>query len=365
MKSKTSLKKIVENIPDVIGIPILVADIDGYILYANSAAEEAFQDSLKNIAKKNVQELFRGIENFSKYFRESLLGKKIMMFDISIFSGEREKVFLEFMELASLPGNEETEIFSLISFRQKDESFVEKFFGKGERDFDDYDIVWRGISHEVKNPLGGIRGAAQMLLGNLEHNSPFKNHARVIIREADRIARFLDELSQPDTGGAKREVDVLTLLTEAIELISPQISQMGKSISLKIIADTSLPDLHCDPDALFRAFTNLLKNSVEAIDGSGIIRVTLKLHEDLVYAAKGKSKHYIIEVEFFDTGRGIREEDIPFLFLPFYTSKPGGAGLGLFFVKNTVKTQGGSIRLKVYPDGKAFKVYLPLKKEEI
>ncbi len=365
MKSKTSLRKIVENIPEAIGIPILVSDNLGNIRYANSSAEETFRDSLNNIAKKSAQELFRDIDNFSKYFKEAFSGKRILMFDISISNKEGDKIPLEFFELVSFTANGEKEPFSLISFKKKEESFVEKFIGREQWDPSSYEIVWRGIGHEIKNPLGGIKGAAQMLMKNLGENSPFKNHARVIIRETDRIARFLDGLLQTHEGTKKEHVDVLNVLTEAIELVISHVSTLGKDITIKIIADTSLPGIDGEPDALFRAFTNLLKNSVEAIEECGTVRITLKLHEDLVYEAKGKSKNFIIEMEFFDTGKKIKDEEIPFLFLPFYTNKPEGAGMGLFFVKNIIKAHGGSIRLKVFPDGKAFRVYLPLKKEEI
>jgi two-component system nitrogen regulation sensor histidine kinase GlnL len=364
VKSKASLKKIIEIIPEVIGIPILAIDDQGTILYANSSAEETLQESFNNIAKKSAGELIRGIDNFSKYLGEVFSGKRVMMFDITIYIREGDKIPLEYLELAPLTAPGEAERFTLISFRKKDESFVEKFIGNEEPGSDNFDIVWRGISHEVNNPLGGIRGAAQMLLNNLEKNSPFRDHARVILRETDRIARFLEGLPSFAHVDRRCDVDVFDVLTEAIELVKTHMASIEKEIKIKIIADTSLPKLHCDTDALFRVFTNLLKNSVEAIERKGTIRVTLKLHEDLVYETKGKSKNYIIEIEFFDSGKEIQEEEIPLLFLPFYTNKPGGSGMGLFYVKNTVKAQGGSIRLKSYPEGKAFKVYLPLKKEE-
>ncbi|NIO16743.1 MAG: PAS domain-containing protein [Deltaproteobacteria bacterium] len=346
------------------GVPILVADDRGTIVYANSSAEETLQDSYKNISKKSAQELFGEIDNFSKCFRESFGGKRIIIFDIAIKSRSGDKIPIDYMELAQLMAPGGRERFSLISFRKKEESIAEKFIGDEKVESSNYEIIWRGISHEVKNPLGGIKGAAQMLLKNLEKTSPFRNHAHVILRETDRIARFLDGLLSPWQIESKHDADLLELLTEAIELVKSHISETKKHIKINIIADTSLPRIHCDTDALFRAFTNLLKNSVEAIDVQGTIRVTLKLHEDLVYEAKGESKSYLIEVEFFDTGKEIKEEDVPFLFLPFYTNKPGGAGMGLFFVKNTVTSQGGSIRVKLSEEGKAFKVYLPLKKEE-
>lgn len=364
MKSRATLKNIVESIPEVIGVPILVADDRGSIVYANSSAEEALQDSYKNISKKNAEELFGEIDNFSKCFRNSFAGKRIIIFDIAIKNRAGDTIPIDCMELAQLTAPGGKERFSLISFRKREESFVEKFIGDKKAEGNNYEIIWRGISHEVKNPLGGIKGAAQMLLKNLEKNSPFRNHAQVILRETDRIARFLDGLLPPFEVDSKHDADLLELLTESIELVKSHISETKKRIKISVIADTSLPRIYCDADALFRAFTNLLKNSVEAIERKGTIRVTLKLHEDLIYEARGESKSYFVEVEFFDTGTEIKEEEVPFLFLPFYTNKPGGSGMGLFFVKNTVKAQGGTIRVKLLDEGKAFKVYLPFKKEE-
>lgn len=365
MNSKTLFSRLIENIPESIGISILLTDRNGKVVYANSQAQETFQDSLKNISKKHSAELFSEVEKFTKYRMEACNGKKIRIFDPVIQNRRGEKIHLEYLELTPLSLPEEHEPHAVISFKKKEESFVEKFLGRDESEVDTYGIVWRGICHEVKNPLGGIKGAAQMLLKNLEETSPFTRHAKVILRETERINRFLDNLSFDEEEKAAGIVDLLQLLTEAIELVRSHTLMAEKDITIQLIADTSLPTLTGDSDALFRAFVNLMKNAVEAIERRGQIRITLKLHEDLVLRGQNETWNHIIELDFFDSGKALKEEDIPLLFLPFYTSKPGGAGMGLFFAKNTVKAQGGSIRVKTFSHGKSFKVYLPLRKEEL
>jgi len=358
------MERLTELIPEAIGIPILLSDEKGNVVYANGASQEALLASEKKLCGKRVEELFPDFDNFSKYFEDSLGGTRIIIFESSIVGFNGEKIPLSYLEFSLLltPGGGER--YVTISFRNKEESFVEKILGIKEKGDDMFEIVWKGISHEIKNPLGGIRGAAQMLQRGLRRNSPFINHSEVILREADRINRFLDSLSSSQKVEVVRNIDLSKLLNENLELINAYIGTTQKQIDLKLIADRSLPEISGDRDALFRAFANLLKNSVEAIEQKGIIQITLKLHEDLVFRADGEERVYIIEIEFFDSGRKIPEDQISNLFLPFFTDKPGGTGMGLFFVEQTVRAHGGSIRVKMVPHGKAFRIYFPLRKEE-
>jgi len=364
LKSRGSMEQLIELIPEVIAIPILLSDGEGIVVYANGASQEALLASEKKLCGKKVEDLFPEIENFPKYFKDSLKGTRIIIFDSSIRGLKGEKFPLSYLEFSLLltPGGGKR--YVTISFRKKEESFVEKILGVKEKEDDKFEIVWKGISHEIKNPLGGIRGAAQMLQRGLRRNSPFIHHSEVILREADRINRFLDSLSCSQKVEITQTIDLPELLKENLELIKAHIATTKKQIDLRLIADRSLPAISGDRDALFRAFANLLKNSVEAIDQKGIIQITLKLHEDLVFRADGEERIYIIEIEFFDSGRKIPEDQIPNLFLPFFTDKPGGTGMGLFFVNQTVQFHGGSIKVKSVPDGKAFRIYFPLRKED-
>ncbi len=365
MKSKDTLTRLIEQIPEVIGVSILLADSRGGILYANSAAQEALLISDTNLRRMKIQELFSGIENFQKYVDKCLKGKRVIIFDPYISNHKDLHLPLSLVELDLIEPPDGGSQFLTVSFKKKEGSLVEKILEVQENRDDLFDTVWKGISHEIKNPLGGIRGAAQMLIRGLDDDSPFQHHGEVILREADRINRFIDSLSFHEKSGHLEKLDLLEILTENLDLIRSHIANTGKKIETRFIADTSLPPLSGDRDALFRAFMNILKNSEEAIGKEGLIQITLKLHEDFILRTEGNTKNFIIEIDFFDTGREIPESVIPRIFLPFFTDKTGGTGMGLFFVKHTVKCHGGSIKVKTLPVGKAFKIYFPLNREGV
>lgn len=363
MQSNDFFKKLITHIPEAIGTPIIITDGKGRILFANSSCQEIIGSSMKTISQAMIDDIFEGIDDLARFIKEALSGKRILAFDCSLRNRGGEQIYLDYVEINRLTPLDDENLHLVVTFREKEKSFVEKIGEREEQIKSPYDIVWRGIAHEVKNPLSGIKGAAQMLLRSMEDSSPFLDHARVILRETDRINRFLDSLWENRGLNLAGSVDMFKVLNEAIELTRSFVIAKGKNISIKFSADTSLPNIDGDGDALFRVFTNILKNAVEAIEGEGEIRIGVKLHEDLVLKSKKGEKNYMLVIDFFDNGISIGEEDEPFLFLPFFTNKPAGSGMGLFTVQNTIAAHGGTVKVKRYKDGKSFKLYLPTGKE--
>lgn len=219
-----------------------------------------------------------------------------------------------------------------------------------------------GIAHEVRNPLGGIRGTAELLEGKLESPALIK-YPRLIREETDRITRLLDDLAELTRGGdlRPRRVNVHEVLDKLLSL--QERSPAWREIDLRREYDPSLPELDLDPDRMTQVFLNLAKNAVQAMEGCG--RLTVRTRFETIYQlappSADRGRHHMLRIDFEDTGPGIAEEHLPHVFTPFFTRREGGTGLGLAIAQHWVVRHGGQIQVTAgHADGTRVRVLLPL-----
>jgi two-component system nitrogen regulation sensor histidine kinase GlnL len=221
----------------------------------------------------------------------------------------------------------------------------------------------RMLAHEIKNPLAGIRGAAQLLkMGAKAEDAPL---AQLIMDETDRVARLVDRMeafsedAQPDFA----PVNVHQVLDRVRALAA---NGAADGLVLREQYDPSLPPVLGDEDQLIQVFLNLVKNAAEAArsrgDGRGEIAIfTAYRHGVRVRAARGQSlRGAPLEVRIQDNGPGVAAHLREHLFQPFVTSKPQGAGLGLAAVAKLVAAHGGMIDFESEPGRTVFRVLLPI-----
>src|SRR5262249_39551456 len=185
-----------------------------------------------------------------------------------------------------------------------------------------------GLAHEIKNPLGGIKGAAQMLTRSVKGRE-WKEYLEIIIKEADRVSRLLTEL----LGFSKPQpirfsgINLNKLLDELIQL--EQQAAADSQIRFVRHYDPSLPKVRGDENQLKQAFLNFIKNAREAIPKKGSIEITTWMVTDYQLRTHKGRPSRMVGVDISDTGCGMDEETLANLFAPFYTTKKGGTGLGL------------------------------------
>lgn len=217
------------------------------------------------------------------------------------------------------------------------------------------------LAHEIKNPLAGIQGAAQLLKQSLPNMGD--GLVDLICHEVNRIDKLVDRYSKHNENHLHlRELNIHSILTHV-----KQIAEYGYGSHFKIITlyDPSLPSIKGDKDLLTQLFVNLLKNAAEAIDQQrkdGIIYIITRYHSDIVVNHIAKKQRIILPIVVIirDNGKGISEEMKNCLFNPFTSDKPKGIGVGLALCKKIVQDHGGMIEIESQKNQTDIKIFLPV-----
>jgi two-component system nitrogen regulation sensor histidine kinase GlnL len=221
-----------------------------------------------------------------------------------------------------------------------------------------------GMAHEIKNPLGGIKGAAQLLRADLEEGSPLIEYSDVILREVDRIDSLLESLlaAQPRGEIHFEELNIHEVLNEVLELL--ELSDETSNLTFRKHFDPSLPSIRGDRNGLTQVFLNLLKNAVEASARGGEITVRtfvpVGTPRGQMSSSRTRKKGGVLEVDVIDQGQGFDPAagDFP---APFFTTKTKGVGLGLAITEQIIRNHEGTLLLENQEEGGAIvRVYLPL-----
>jgi two-component system nitrogen regulation sensor histidine kinase GlnL len=216
----------------------------------------------------------------------------------------------------------------------------------------------RGLAHEIKNPLGGLRGAAQLL--ERELNDPaLSEYTQVIIDEADRLQSLVNRMLGPHRLPELSEVNVHQLLERVRVLV---LAEYGERLILVRDFDPSIPDLYVDSDRILQALLNIVRNAAEAIgeQDEGVIILRTRIQRQFTI---GNIRHKLaVQIEIEDNGPGIPDQIKERLFYPLVTSGPKGVGLGLSIAQTLVSQHGGLIEWQSEPGKTVFRVILPLEK---
>ena len=218
-----------------------------------------------------------------------------------------------------------------------------------------------GLAHEIKNPLGGIKGAAQLLALELPPESPLREYTRVMIKETERVNGIIEELM--DLGKPRQtstdEVDLAKALGDIILLQKEACGE--QKIDFSLVIDPSIPPVQGDEQLLTRLFLNLIKNAREAIEGQGRVEVESKISADYHLTAPGSRPYPLVVIKVRDTGCGISADELERIFTPYYTTKIKGSGLGLAICQKIVEDHRGFLKIVSTPgEGTEVKVWLPL-----
>ena len=328
---------------------MLLLDQDFRVCYANPAAENLFEFSSKTIANTPITHLFidtggllsaceAAFSNHATYTEhEMTLATSAHTYQVSLtlspVFAQGPRLLLEFHQ-----------IDKHLKIAREERMQLQQQYNRE---------MLRNLAHEIKNPLGGIRGAAQLLEHELPKQS-LREYTQVIIKEADRLQALMDRLLAPNRIAKFSSVNVHEVLERVRSLI---LAEHPEGITLRRDYDTSLPDLMADHEQLIQIMLNILRNAVQAMQGQGEITVRTRIARHVTL--NKKSYRQAIEIKIIDNGPGIPEAIREQIFYPLVTSKEEGTGLGLTIAQTYVAHHGGSIDCESQPGQTCFTVLLP------
>lgn len=213
----------------------------------------------------------------------------------------------------------------------------------------------RGLAHEIKNPLGGLRGAAQLLDRRLG-DPQLKEYTRVIMDEADRLNDLLARLGGLDTPTRTRQVNIHELV-EHVRVLVDAAAPAG--VTIQCDYDPSIPVLDVDADQLIQALLNLTGNAIQAVgeEGTIVLRTRVMHNHPLGDPAHGLA----VAIEVIDDGPGVSDALRDSIFYPMVTGRPGGTGLGLSIAQAIARRHAGLITCESRPGATRFALFLPLR----
>jgi two-component system nitrogen regulation sensor histidine kinase GlnL len=335
---------------ELLATSVVLVDEEWRVVHANPAAENLFAFSLKNVAGHALAQLFTDA-------RELIASLNAVLGDHWSYTGR--DLVLTRPGQASLHLNcliTSAEIGAarfLIEFRPIDQQMK---LAREQRQMDQQQAnreLIRNLAHEIRNPLGGLRGSAQLLERELERPE-LREYTQVIIKEADRLQALMDRLLTPH-----RPPQIAPLnIHEVLERVRSLVLAEFPDIRIERDYDASLPDLHGDKEQLIQAVLNVVRNAAQALSGNGEIRFRTRAARQVTLA---RQRHKLaLELQVVDNGPGIPEELRERIFYPLVSGRDGGSGLGLTLSQTFVQHHQGTIECDSKPGRTCFTIMLPL-----
>lgn len=214
--------------------------------------------------------------------------------------------------------------------------------------------IVKQLAHEVRNPLGGVRGAAQLLARRMS-DEELVSYTQVIISETDRLTSLLDGMLGPGVPLNPQESNIHELLQHVQQLVR---AEAPEEIEIATDYDPSLPKLSLDRNQIIQALLNLARNAVQAMGEQGrlVFRTRVQTHVTI-----GEHQHRLVaSIEFEDNGPGVPEALRDTLFFPLVTGRGDGTGLGLPLAQELINRHGGLIEFRSRPERTIFQILLPI-----
>jgi len=339
--------------------PVIVVAPDGKVVDANAAAEAFFEISVPLLRRQSLRDLVPfGSPLLTLIEQVRARGAAVNEYKVDLGTPRNPGDRVVDMHVAPLP-----EQLDYVVVMLQERTIADKM---------DRQLTHRGaarsvialaamLAHEIKNPLSGIRGAAQLLEQSVVDED--RSLTRLICDEADRIVKLVDRM---EVFGDERPVEREPINIHVVLEHVKRLAQSGFARNIKFVEDydPSLPPVLANRDQLVQVFLNLIKNAAEAIGentAGGEIALTTAFRPGVRLSLPGAKARVSLPLEFCvrDNGPGVPEELMPHLFDPFVTTKPSGSGLGLALVSKIVGDHGGIIECESQPRRTVFRILMP------
>ncbi len=355
------LEDLPQQLLDSLTTAILVLDQDLAVSYLNPAAEYLLDCSDARATGQPLESLFAvplgDIPHLEEQMKSRLPFNRRAL-EIPLPNGKTITVDLAFTPLDRMISFPDDKVHTLVELQgldrllriSREETFVSSQTTSRS--------LIRGLAHEIKNPLGGIRGAAQLLGKELADNE-LADYTRVIIEEADRLRNLVDKLLGPNRAAVMRQVNV----HEVVERVCTLLQAEASDIQIIRDYDPSIPDIKADAEQLIQAVLNVARNARQALASMPESHVAcLNLRTRIVRQFTiGAIRHpLVVRLDIIDNGPGINPELMDSVFYPMVSGRPEGSGLGLSIAQAILHRHQGLIECLSEPGHTEFSLYIPL-----
>jgi len=330
---------------------IILLDDESRVTYLNPAAEHLFDVSGKNLHGLPVQQVFTHSEQLASAMQQAVHNNaSYIEHDLTLGTHAHGKLHLR---CAATP-LQFTRRYLLLEFHPIDRPLK---LAREEQMLDQTQanrLLLRNLAHEIKNPLGGIRGAAQLLEQELEKPA-LREYTQVIVQEADRLRSLMEKLLSPQNVSHYSALNIHEVLERVRSVV---MAEMPEGLTIRRDYDISLPALMGDKEQLIQVMLNIVRNAAQAMQGNGSIILRTRIARQVTLI---KRRHRLaVMVQIIDSGPGVPTELQDKIFYPLVSGRADGHGLGLTLAQDYVNQHHGTIEFDSEPGRTCFTVMLPL-----
>jgi two-component system nitrogen regulation sensor histidine kinase GlnL len=337
--------------PEHLATAVILLDDEARVVYLNPAAEHLFDVSGKSLLGQPVQQVFTDTGQLTNAMQHAIRDNaSYIEYDLTLGTHAHGKLHLR---CAATPVQLDKRCL-LLEFHPMDRPLK---LAREEQMLDQTQanrLLLRNLAHEIKNPLGGIRGAAQLLEQELEKPA-LREYTQVIVQEADRLRLLMEKLLSPQNASHYSALNIHEVLERVRSVV---LAEMPAGLTIQRDYDISLPALIGDKEQLIQAMLNIVRNAAQAMQGNGTIVLRTRIARQVTLV---KRRHRLaVMVQVADNGPGIPPELQDKIFYPLVSGRADGHGLGLTLAQDYVSQHHGAIEFDSEPGRTCFTVLLPL-----
>ncbi len=343
-----------QRILDGMSGSVLLFDPALRLKYVNPAAETLFSISARHLLEQPFASLLQDEDDLEAELIKALEnGQTFTRHEVALHLGQEQDVMVDFTAMPLLDPGQAPAI--LVEMHPVDRLLRISREESQQAQQQATRKILRGLAHEIKNPLGGLRGAAQLLERQLD-SEDLKEYTRVIIEEADRLEKLVNQILGPNRLPRLQSTNIHHVLERVRSLIR---AERDDRLVIKRDYDPSIPELNADPDQLIQAVLNIVRNAADAVQGAGTI--TLRSRVNRKFTIHKQRHDLVARIDIVDTGPGIDPEMLDKIFFPMVTGRADGTGLGLSIAQTMIQQHDGMIEVRSTPGNTVFSIYLPLR----
>ncbi|WP_448245270.1 nitrogen regulation protein NR(II) [Thalassotalea agariperforans] len=343
-----------QQLPNQMATAVIVLDQSLVIQYVNPSAEALLVKSFDKLYGHKFNEAFFHCSIDNLRFEQLIAtGQEFTDSDVVLDFFSHDSITVE-LSASSVEFNQKPHL--LLEMKQIDQQKKISADAFQQQQWESARDLIKGLAHEIKNPLGGLRGAAQLL--NRELTSEQQEYTGMIIEQADRLTNLVDRLLGPNQLPEIREHNIHKVLEKVYQLVK---FDNPKNINFHRDYDPSIPEIFFDEEKLQQAVLNIVRNAIQAISTNG--NITLKTRIASNQTINGKRVRLCININIIDDGPGIPAAIQDTLFYPMVTGRSNGTGIGLSISQTLVHQHNGKISCKSRPGRTNFTILLPISEE--